>query len=239
MPAHLSIEDENKVRIPRIGSIHFGCKPQLMAFSTSLAARIGTRAATLCQQSASEERVRCPITATPAPQLRGRSASSKDPRVALGAASFRQVFGATHTRARHVVMAATAGGDAEPLAVMVNSCAGKMGHATAVSVVQAGLTLIPFSLNATDGADDVEGTEVALVGKERHTEVLQDMKAKYPNLVIVDFTLPHVVTENCEFYAKQGVISCLLITHERLISRLSPWRQATKHTNPRFQHRKV
>ena len=176
-----------------------------MAFSTSLAARIGTRAATLCQQSASEERVRCPITATPAPQLRGRSASSKDPRVALGAASFRQVFGATHTRARHVVMAATAGGDAEPLAVMVNSCAGKMGHATAVSVVQAGLTLIPFSLNATDGADDVEGTEVALVGKERHTEVLQDMKAKYPNLVIVDFTLPHVVTENCEFYAKQGV----------------------------------
>ena len=27
--------------------------------------------------------------------------------------------------------------------------------------------------------------------------------------------------------------------HERLISRLSPWRQATKHTNPRFQHRKV
>ena len=24
--------------------------------------------------------------------------------------------------------------------------------------------------------------------------------------------------------------------HERLISRLFPWRQATKHTNPRFQH---
>jgi 4-hydroxy-tetrahydrodipicolinate reductase len=103
-------------------------------------------------------------------------------------------------------MAAAPSAAAEPpLAVMVNSCGGKMGHETAVSVVQAGLVLVPFSLNASDGAADVEGKEVVLVRKERHAEVLQNVKAKYPNLVIVDFTLPHVVTENCVLYAEQGV----------------------------------
>mmetsp|Transcript_34298 Transcript_34298/g.97187 ORF Transcript_34298/g.97187 Transcript_34298/m.97187 type:complete len:366 (+) Transcript_34298:185-1282(+) len=91
------------------------------------------------------------------------------------------------------------------LAVMVNSCVGKMGNEVACAAVRAGLTLVPFSLNASSGQVDVDGVSVELVPPENRDKVMEVVKEQYPNLVVVDYTLPDVVTGNCEYYSQQGV----------------------------------
>lgn len=100
-------------------------------------------------------------------------------------------------------MAASAG--EKEIAVMVNSCAGKMGNATAHAVVRAGLTLVPFSLSGEGGRRDVDGVDVELVLPENHSSVVQKVKEQHQNLIVVDYTLPDVVTANCEFYSRQGL----------------------------------
>uniref|UniRef100_A0A061R4T2 4-hydroxy-tetrahydrodipicolinate reductase n=1 Tax=Tetraselmis sp. GSL018 TaxID=582737 RepID=A0A061R4T2_9CHLO len=100
---------------------------------------------------------------------------------------------------------ASASSTSEDLAVMVNSCSGKMGNATACAVVQAGLTLVPFSFNSEPGIVAVEGVAVDLVPPDRRSEVVAKVKATYKNLIVVDYTLPDVVADNCEFYASSGL----------------------------------
>lgn len=98
-----------------------------------------------------------------------------------------------------------AGNTDAPLAVMVNSCFGKMGNATAVSVVKAGLTLVPYSFNSSDGAVAVEGVSVTGVPEEERDAIIRKVREEYPNLIIVDYTLPDVVTSNCEYYSSKGL----------------------------------
>ncbi len=40
---------------------------------------------------------------------------------------------------------------------------------------------------------EVQGRQVQLVEPGARDQLLQDLKAKHPNLVIVDYTLPHVI----------------------------------------------
>eukprot|EP00873_Tetraselmis_striata_P019653 jgi/Tetstr1/439917/TSEL_028324.t1 len=102
--------------------------------------------------------------------------------------------------------AASSGGGGEArLAVMVNSCFGKMGNAVAMSVVKAGVTLVPYSFNSSEGVVAVEGVSVKLVPNHERDEVMASVKEAYPNLVVVDYTLPDVVTANCEYYSSQGL----------------------------------
>ncbi|KAK9915893.1 hypothetical protein WJX75_005724 [Coccomyxa subellipsoidea] len=93
---------------------------------------------------------------------------------------------------------------------MVNSCTGKMGHATAEAVVRAGLQLVPLSFTGASeavavGNVGVAGIPVELIAPEERQAAMERVKAQYPGLVLIDFTLPSVVNDNVEFYAHNGV----------------------------------
>ena len=73
-----------------------------------------------------------------------------------------------------------------------------MGHATAEAVVRAGLTLVPYSFTGSSeavavGNVGVEGIPVELVGPARRQQAMEQAKHEYPNLIIIDFTLPQAV----------------------------------------------
>ena len=59
--------------------------------------------------------------------------------------------------------------------LLVNSCSGKMGHATAEAVLRAGLQLVPFTFCSSDKGEgdtiDVTGQAVERVGPSRKSEV--------------------------------------------------------------------
>lgn len=93
---------------------------------------------------------------------------------------------------------------------MVNSCTGKMGHATAEAVVRAGLELVPYTFTGYSAGVAVHnigiaGIPVELVGPDKRQQMMDIIKSKYPNLVIIDFTLPYTVADNAVFYARNGV----------------------------------
>jgi 4-hydroxy-tetrahydrodipicolinate reductase len=82
-----------------------------------------------------------------------------------------------------------------------------MGHATAEAAVRAGCELVPFSLTGSSeavavGNIGVCGIPVELIGPEERQRRMDDIRSKYPNMVIVDYTLPQAVNENAKFYCK-------------------------------------
>lgn len=73
-----------------------------------------------------------------------------------------------------------------------------MGHATAEAVVRAGLPLVPYSFTGSSeavavGNVGVEGIPVELVGPEERQQAMEQAKREYPNMIIIDFTLPQAV----------------------------------------------
>lgn len=77
-----------------------------------------------------------------------------------------------------------------------------MGHATAEAVVRAGLTLVPYTFTGASEAVavanvGVSGIPVELVGPAERQAAMEKVKAEFPGLVIVDYTLPTAV--NGEF----------------------------------------
>lgn len=97
-----------------------------------------------------------------------------------------------------VVSVAASGGDHQGPAILVNSCTGKMGHATAEAVVRAGLTLIPYTFTGRSeavavGNVGVCGVPVELITPEERQSALERIKQEYPKLVVIDYTLPSAV----------------------------------------------
>jgi 4-hydroxy-tetrahydrodipicolinate reductase len=85
-----------------------------------------------------------------------------------------------------------------------------MGHATAEAVLRAGLTLVPFSFTGQSeavavGNVGVAGYPVELIGPERRAAAMAEVRAAYPGLIAVDYTLPAAVNDNARFYIDQGV----------------------------------
>lgn len=77
-----------------------------------------------------------------------------------------------------------------------------MGHATAEAVVRAGLTLVPFSFTGASeavavGNIGVAGIPVELVSPERRQQALEEVRERYPGLIMIDYTLPSVVNGAC------------------------------------------
>lgn len=73
-----------------------------------------------------------------------------------------------------------------------------MGHATAEAAVRAGLTLVPFSFTGQSeavavGNIGVCGVPVELISPAERQVALDKIVAEYPNLVVVDYTLPTAV----------------------------------------------
>lgn len=92
--------------------------------------------------------------------------------------------------------------------VLVNSCTGKMGKAVAEAAVSAGLQLVPVSFSEASQAGktlEIADTEIRVHGPAEREEILLSVMEKYPELVVVDYTVPDAVNENAEMYSKCGV----------------------------------
>jgi len=74
----------------------------------------------------------------------------------------------------------------------------QMGHAAAEAVVKAGLTLVPYTLTGYSAGVavsniGVSGIPVEVVGKDRRQDIMNQIKEKHPNLIVVDYTTPYCV----------------------------------------------
>ncbi|KQJ94631.1 probable 4-hydroxy-tetrahydrodipicolinate reductase 1, chloroplastic [Brachypodium distachyon] len=92
--------------------------------------------------------------------------------------------------------------------ILVNSCTGKMGKAVAEAAVSAGLQLVPVSFSAME----VPGGKVNICNREIHIHdpsqserILCSIVKDYPDLIVVDYTVPDAVNANAELYCKLGL----------------------------------
>lgn len=92
--------------------------------------------------------------------------------------------------------------------IMVNAPTGKMGMAVLESAISAGLNPVPLSLGGPEDAGktvQVSGKEIKVHGTSERERILSSMYEEYPNLIVVDYTVPDAVNENAELYCKVGV----------------------------------
>ncbi|KAJ3682575.1 hypothetical protein LUZ60_015148 [Juncus effusus] len=92
--------------------------------------------------------------------------------------------------------------------ILVNGCTGKMGQAVAESAISAGLKLVPVSFSRREKPDralKIGETDVKIHRFEERENVLSSVLEKYPDLIVMDFTVPDAVNENAELYCKVGV----------------------------------
>ncbi|PWA58430.1 dihydrodipicolinate reductase [Artemisia annua] len=94
------------------------------------------------------------------------------------------------------------------LPIMVNSCMGKMGEAVIEAGISAGLHIVPASFGVQKDAGktvEVGGKNIQVYGPSDRDTTLASIVEQYPNLIVVDFTVPNAVNENAELYCKSGV----------------------------------
>ncbi|XP_024970553.1 4-hydroxy-tetrahydrodipicolinate reductase 2, chloroplastic-like isoform X2 [Cynara cardunculus var. scolymus] len=94
------------------------------------------------------------------------------------------------------------------LPIMVNSCTGKMGQAVIEAGISAGLHIVPASFGIQQDAGktiQVGGKDIQVHGPSDRETTLSSLVEEYPNLIIVDFTVPNAVNDNAELYCKTGV----------------------------------
>jgi 4-hydroxy-tetrahydrodipicolinate reductase len=100
---------------------------------------------------------------------------------------------------------------APPVPIMVNDLTGKMGRAVADAVVARGADrcfLVPVAFSGLDkDPAEVGGVEVTIenITHADAGDKMEALKAKYPGLIAVDYTLPAAVNANAAFYVKHGV----------------------------------
>ncbi|XP_061349894.1 4-hydroxy-tetrahydrodipicolinate reductase 2, chloroplastic-like [Gastrolobium bilobum] len=94
------------------------------------------------------------------------------------------------------------------LPIMVNACTGKMGKAVINAAEAAGLHVVPVSFGCEEESGktfQVCGKEFLVDGPSDRESVLLTVLDKYPNLIVVDYTVPTAVNGNAELYCKVGV----------------------------------
>ncbi|KAL6219253.1 hypothetical protein ACLB2K_012459 [Fragaria x ananassa] len=92
--------------------------------------------------------------------------------------------------------------------IMVNGCSGKMGKAIISAAESAGLNVVRVSFgSAQEAGQTVQvGTKEVLVhGPSDRESTLESLLVKYPDLIVVDFTVPSAVNDNAELYCRVGV----------------------------------
>ncbi|TVT99213.1 hypothetical protein EJB05_55428, partial [Eragrostis curvula] len=92
--------------------------------------------------------------------------------------------------------------------ILVNSCTGKMGKAVAEAAVSAGLQLVPVSFSAIevpDGKVDICDREIRIYDPSESEQILPSIINDYPDLIVVDYTVPDAVNANAELYCKMGL----------------------------------
>ncbi|KAG8365478.1 hypothetical protein BUALT_Bualt18G0108900 [Buddleja alternifolia] len=94
------------------------------------------------------------------------------------------------------------------LPIMVNGCTGRVGRAVLEAAISAGLHPVPVALGGPDDSGkivDVDGKQIEIHGPSQRESVLSYAFNEYPNLIVVDYTVPASVNENAELYCKIGV----------------------------------
>ncbi|CAA3013359.1 4-hydroxy-tetrahydrodipicolinate reductase 1, chloroplastic-like [Olea europaea subsp. europaea] len=94
------------------------------------------------------------------------------------------------------------------LPIMVNGCTGKMGRAVLEAAISAGLHPIPVALGGPLDSGkivDIGGKEIEIHGTSQREDILSSVLTEYPNLIVVDYTVPAAVNENAALYCKVGV----------------------------------
>jgi 4-hydroxy-tetrahydrodipicolinate reductase len=91
--------------------------------------------------------------------------------------------------------------------LLVNSCTGKMGRSVAEAAIRAGVEVVPFTLcgereAAAGGSVEVMGQQLQLVGPSGRDATLERLRAQYPQLMAVDYTVPDVIHEMCDVYVR-------------------------------------
>ncbi|XP_052172955.1 4-hydroxy-tetrahydrodipicolinate reductase 2, chloroplastic [Diospyros lotus] len=92
--------------------------------------------------------------------------------------------------------------------IMVSGCTGKMGKAVIEAAVSAGLHLVPLSFSSAEESGQtvrVAGKEIQVYGPSDRESILASTFEEYPDLVVVDYTVPAAVNDNAELYCKVGV----------------------------------
>ncbi|KAF7826139.1 4-hydroxy-tetrahydrodipicolinate reductase 2, chloroplastic-like [Senna tora] len=99
------------------------------------------------------------------------------------------------------------------LPVMVNACTGKMGKAVIETAEINGLYVVPvsFSSEGRCGGDTyltypLSGKEFLVFGpSSNRKKILKTIFHHFPDLIVVDFTVPSAVNANAELYSKVRV----------------------------------
>ncbi|XP_065862039.1 4-hydroxy-tetrahydrodipicolinate reductase 1, chloroplastic-like [Euphorbia lathyris] len=92
--------------------------------------------------------------------------------------------------------------------IIVNGCSGKMGKAVIKAADSAGLQILPVSFGAPEESGctvQMCGNDIKIHGPSEREDVLASMVREYPNLIVVDFTVPAAVNDNANLYSKVGV----------------------------------
>ena len=122
----------------------------------------------------------------------------------------------------------------------------QMGHATAEAVVRAGLQLVPISFTGASeavavGNVGVSGIPVELVHPGERQSAMESVKAQYPGLVLIDFTLPSVVNGEPGQALKTACSLCsnviykassCISTQDSIVSGIQQYPQAPFHAGP-------
>ncbi|EPS68993.1 hypothetical protein M569_05773, partial [Genlisea aurea] len=90
----------------------------------------------------------------------------------------------------------------------VNGCHGKMGKAVLEAAIAAGLNPVPVALCGPKDSGkilDFVGKLVELHGPADREFILSSTFEEYPNLIVVDYTVPEAVNDNAALYCKLGV----------------------------------
>ncbi|KAM0876756.1 hypothetical protein ACQ4PT_035970 [Festuca glaucescens] len=92
--------------------------------------------------------------------------------------------------------------------ILVNSCTGKMGKAVAEAAVSAGLQLVPVSFSAVevpDGKLNICDRDIHIHDLSESERILSSIVKDYPDMIVVDYTVPDAVNANAELYCKLGL----------------------------------
>ncbi|KAH0462880.1 hypothetical protein IEQ34_007462 [Dendrobium chrysotoxum] len=92
--------------------------------------------------------------------------------------------------------------------ILVNGCTGRMGRAVADAAVCAGLQLVPVTFSNSEKPNrtlQVGNVEIMIHGPSERENVLSSIYNEYPNVIVVDYTVPNAVNGNAELYCKLGV----------------------------------
>lgn len=92
--------------------------------------------------------------------------------------------------------------------IMVNGCTGKMGRAVLEAAMSAGLNPVPVALGGPEDAGkilDFNGKQIEVHGPSDRESILSSTFKEYPDLIVVDYTVPAAVNENASLYCKVGV----------------------------------